>query len=75
MDGASKSLGSRVDLILTNPKGVVAEYVLQFAFKALNNQAEYEVLLARLRIAKKLEQKAKNFHELQTYSQSDKRRV
>lgn len=41
-------------MILTNLDGVVAEYALQFIFQASNNQAKYEALLAKLRIAKEL---------------------
>lgn len=54
MDGASNLLSNGAGLILANPEGVVAEYALHFTFQALNNQVEYGVLLARLRIAKKL---------------------
>ena len=32
----------------------ITEYALQFDFKASNNQAEYEALLASLKIAKEL---------------------
>lgn len=46
---------SGVGLILTNPDGVVAEYVLHFPFKATNNQSEYEALLAGLRLSHELE--------------------
>lgn len=46
MDGASNSLGSGAGLILTNSEGVVAEYALIFPVKALNNQVDYEALLA-----------------------------
>ena len=42
-------------LILTNSEGVVTEYVLRFDFKASNNQAEYEALLASLKMTKELE--------------------
>lgn len=55
VDGALNSLDSKVGLILENIVGVVAEYVLQFAFKVTNNQAKYEALLAGLKLAKQLE--------------------
>nr|GEY74516.1 reverse transcriptase domain-containing protein [Tanacetum cinerariifolium] len=38
-------------LILTNPEGVEFTYALRFQFAASNNEAEYEALVAGLRIA------------------------
>nr|GFD00219.1 reverse transcriptase domain-containing protein [Tanacetum cinerariifolium] len=49
-DGSSCVDGSGVGLILTNPKGVEFTYVLRFQFAASNNEAEYEALVASLRI-------------------------
>ena len=43
-----------MDHILTNIDGVVTKYALWFGFKASNNQAEYEALIARLKIIKDL---------------------
>lgn len=54
MDGASDSLGSGVGLILTNSNKVVAEYVLCFLFKVMNNQSEYEALQAGLGVSREL---------------------
>lgn len=54
MDEASNSLDSREGLILTNLEGIVIEYALWFIFEVSNNQAEYEILLAGLRIVKEL---------------------
>nr|GEW15670.1 hypothetical protein [Tanacetum cinerariifolium] len=42
---------SGVDLILTSPKGTKFTYALRFQFTASNNEAEYEALIAGLRIA------------------------
>nr|XP_043630179.1 uncharacterized protein LOC122601489 [Erigeron canadensis] len=53
-DGASSSDDSSADLILTNPDGQEFTYALRFDFKASNNAAEYEALLAGLRIAKQM---------------------
>ena len=53
IDEISNVQGSKADLILTNSEGIVIEYVIRFNFKASNNQAEYEALLIRLKIAKK----------------------
>nr|GEY85857.1 reverse transcriptase domain-containing protein [Tanacetum cinerariifolium] len=41
----------RAGLILTNPEGVEFTYALRYQFAASNNKAEYEALVAGLRIA------------------------
>ncbi|KAM1415200.1 hypothetical protein ACFX2I_006885 [Malus domestica] len=46
--------GCGAGLVLTTPDKVAMEYVLRFKFKASNNEAEYEALLAGLRLAKHL---------------------
>ncbi|KAM1569447.1 hypothetical protein ACFX10_034568 [Malus domestica] len=48
----SKPECCRVGLVLTTPDKVAIEYALHFKFKASNNEAEYEALLAGLRLAK-----------------------
>nr|GEY30873.1 reverse transcriptase domain-containing protein [Tanacetum cinerariifolium] len=50
-DGSSCVDGSGAGLILTNPEGVEFTYTLRFQFAAFNNEAEYEALVAGLRIA------------------------
>ncbi|GJS46774.1 reverse transcriptase domain-containing protein [Tanacetum coccineum] len=50
-DGSSCVDGSGAGLILTNPEGTEFTYALQFQFTASNNEAEYEALIAGLRIA------------------------
>nr|GEY18839.1 reverse transcriptase domain-containing protein [Tanacetum cinerariifolium] len=50
-DGSSCVDGSGTGLILTNPKGVEFTYTSRFQFTASNNEAEYEALVAGLRIA------------------------
>ncbi|GJW48718.1 hypothetical protein Tco_0080364 [Tanacetum coccineum] len=50
-DGSSCVDGSGAGLILTNPEGMEFTYALRFEFTATNNEAEYEALIARLRIA------------------------
>jgi ribonuclease HI len=42
-------------VVLEGPDGVLIEQSLRFAFKANNNQAEYEALLAGMKLAKKME--------------------
>nr|GEW42467.1 reverse transcriptase domain-containing protein [Tanacetum cinerariifolium] len=50
-DGSSCVDGLGAGLILTNPDGVEFTYALRFQFAASNNKAEYEALIANLRIA------------------------
>lgn len=54
MDGASSKESSDVGLIMTSPIGEEITYTLQFNFHTSNNEAEYEALLARLRLAVKI---------------------
>nr|GFB11876.1 reverse transcriptase domain-containing protein [Tanacetum cinerariifolium] len=51
MDGSSCVDGSGAGLILTNLDGIEFTYALRFQFAASNNEAEYEALIAGLRIA------------------------
>ncbi|XP_023748530.1 uncharacterized protein LOC111896779 [Lactuca sativa] len=57
-DGASSREGSRERLILTSPEGEDVTYALHFDFHMSNNKAEYEALLAGLRLAKQMGAKA-----------------
>ncbi|GJU64281.1 reverse transcriptase domain-containing protein [Tanacetum coccineum] len=50
-DGSSCIDGSGAGLILTSPEGTKFTYALRFQFTASNNEAEYEALIAGLRIA------------------------
>ncbi|GJX91434.1 reverse transcriptase domain-containing protein [Tanacetum coccineum] len=50
-DGSSCIDGPEVGLIITNPEGIEFTYALRFRFNATNNEAEYEALIAGLRIA------------------------
>ncbi|GKC66403.1 reverse transcriptase domain-containing protein [Tanacetum coccineum] len=53
-DGSSCTDGSGAGLILTNPEGMEFTYALRFRFDATNNEAEYEALIARLKIAEQI---------------------
>ncbi|GAV86905.1 hypothetical protein CFOL_v3_30331, partial [Cephalotus follicularis] len=55
VDGSSCITDSGTGLVLTSPDGWTLEYALRFRFKATNNEAEWEALIARLTIAKHLE--------------------
>ncbi|GKD42443.1 reverse transcriptase domain-containing protein [Tanacetum coccineum] len=47
-------LANITGLIVTNPEGVEFTYALRFRFDATNNEAEYEALIAGLRIAEQI---------------------
>ncbi|XP_025636025.1 uncharacterized protein [Arachis hypogaea] len=51
VDGASSREGSGAGIILKEGNKVIAEQALQFHFSASNNQAEYEALIAGLKLA------------------------
>ncbi|GJZ84528.1 reverse transcriptase domain-containing protein [Tanacetum coccineum] len=53
-DGSSCVDGSGAGLILTNPEGAEFTYALRFRFDATNNEAEYEALIAGLRITEQI---------------------
>nr|GFA02035.1 reverse transcriptase domain-containing protein [Tanacetum cinerariifolium] len=53
-DGSSCTDGFGAKLILTNLEGMEFTYALRFRFNATNNEAEYEALITRLRIAKQM---------------------
>ncbi|GKA28907.1 reverse transcriptase domain-containing protein [Tanacetum coccineum] len=53
-DGSSCVDGCGAGVILMDPKGVEFTYALRFQFEATNNEAEYEALIAGLRIAEKI---------------------
>jgi len=54
VDGSSNQHGSGVGVILEWPNGLLIEQALRFVFKANNNQAEYEALIARMLLAKEM---------------------
>ncbi|GKC08383.1 reverse transcriptase domain-containing protein [Tanacetum coccineum] len=53
-DGSSCLEGSGAGLILTSPEGEELTYALRFEFDASNNEAEYEALIAGLRIGEQM---------------------
>ena len=54
MDGCSNEGGSRANLILISFEGHWMHYALRFRFKASNNEAEYEALIAGLNLIKEM---------------------
>ena len=65
VDGSSNAQGSGAGLVLRDPKGLKVNYALRFDFKASNNEAEYEVLIAGLNLAQEL-----NIKNLKVYCDS-----
>ena len=55
MDDASNDIGSGADMMLINPEGHKIHYAIRFGFKASNNEAEYEALIASLHLARELQ--------------------
>jgi len=54
VDGSSNQQGSGAGIVLEGPNGLLIEQALWFAFKASNNQAEYEALIAGMLLAKEM---------------------
>ena len=54
MDGASNAKGSRTGVVIITPNEIVIEQSIQLDFKASNNEAKYEAVLAKLNSAKTL---------------------
>ncbi|GJY25609.1 reverse transcriptase domain-containing protein [Tanacetum coccineum] len=57
-DGASSLKGACAGLILIDPARIEYTYAIRLNFASTNNEAEYEALLAGLRIAEKMKVKA-----------------
>nr|GEY38078.1 reverse transcriptase domain-containing protein [Tanacetum cinerariifolium] len=53
-NGSSCIDGFESGLIITNPEGMEFTYALRFRFDATNNEAEYEALIAGLRIVEQI---------------------
>ncbi|RVX12534.1 Retrovirus-related Pol polyprotein from transposon 17.6 [Vitis vinifera] len=51
VDGASRSSGSEVGLLLQSPIGEHLEQAIRLGFPAFNNEAEYKVILSELDLA------------------------
>jgi len=55
VDGSSTVNVSGAGIILTSPEGFKVQQAIRFGFKATNNEAGYEAVLAGVRLAKSLE--------------------
>ena len=54
VDGASNQHGCGAGIVLIDPEGIESSHCLRFEFRATNNEAEYEALLAGLNAAREL---------------------
>ncbi|XP_052203997.1 uncharacterized protein LOC127809273 [Diospyros lotus] len=63
VDGSSSIGGSGARLLLQGPDGQAWPYALHFEFNASNNEAEYEALIAGLRLAEQM-----GVRDLEVYS-------
>ena len=54
VDGAMNQRRSGVRLVVVSPEGVIIEKFLRLGFSAMNNEAEYEALLARMAMVQKI---------------------
>ncbi|XP_031260245.1 uncharacterized protein LOC116118402 [Pistacia vera] len=54
VDDSSNEKGAGVGLLLKIPEGNPITAIIRFEFAASNNEAEYEALLARIRLAKEM---------------------
>jgi ribonuclease HI len=50
-DGSLKLGGGGVGVLFISPRGEQLKYVFQILFEVFNNEAEYEILLHKLRLA------------------------
>ena len=50
MDGASSAMGAGAGIVIITLKGIRVKHSFRLGFKAFNNEAEYEALLAGLRV-------------------------
>ena len=65
MDGASNALGAGAGIVIISPEVIKLEHSFRLGFRVSNNKAEYEALLAELRVAIDL-----GARELEIYSDS-----
>jgi ribonuclease HI len=54
VDGSSANQMSGIGVTLTSPEGAKFQYAIKLDFVTTNNDAEYEAILARLSIARKM---------------------
>ena len=50
IDGTSRALGAEAGILIVTPEGIRLEHSFKLGFRASNNEAKYEALLAGLRV-------------------------
>ena len=50
MDGASSAMGAGAGIVIITLEGIRVKHSFRLGFKTFNNEAEYEALLAGLRV-------------------------
>ena len=65
VDGASSAMGAGAGIVIITPEGIRLEHSFKLGFKASNNEAEYEALIAGLKTAFDL-----GAHDMEVYSDS-----
>ena len=51
VDGASSAMGTDAEIVIITPEGIRLEHSFRLGFKASNNEAKYEALIAELKTA------------------------
>ena len=51
VDGASSAMGADAEIVIITPEGIRLEHSFRLGFKASNNEAKYEALIAELKTA------------------------
>ncbi|KAL0395467.1 UNVERIFIED_CONTAM: Ribonuclease HI [Sesamum latifolium] len=51
VDGSSTTQGSGAGIVVTSPQGEDLQFAIKFGFRASNNEAEYEALMAGMKMA------------------------
>ena len=62
VDGSSNVNRASIALVLTSPEGYLIQQAIHCGFKAMNNKAEYEALIAGLNFAKDMGIKKLDIH-------------
>ena len=65
VDGASSAMGARAGIVIITSDGIRLEHSLRLGFRASNNEAEYEALIARLKAVQDM-----GAREVEVYSDS-----
>ena len=65
VDGASSAMGAGAGIVIVTPEGIRLEHSFRLGFRASSNEAEYEALLAGLKVVRDM-----GAREVEVYSDS-----